>query len=152
MGTETNNAAPTGRPRPGGGAPRRDVREWRAYAACGGVANLFYKSDFDSDEQTRHRVTEAKAVCKRCPVRPQCAAHALAAPEPYGIWGGFTESERLVLLKMDWRRYADRQGRRVDVTRLQTRLREIRAEERAAAVLLELAGPPMVQTGVRGLG
>ena len=139
MRSEANTTRSTSRPRLGAGAPRRDVREWRALAACGGVANLFYKSDFDSDEQTRHRVTDAKAVCKRCPVRPQCAAHALAAPEPYGIWGGFTESERMLLLKAGWRRYADRQCTRVDVSRLQARLREIRAEERAAALLLEMA-------------
>jgi WhiB family redox-sensing transcriptional regulator len=152
MGSEASTARSASRPRLGEGAPRRDVREWRAFAACGGVVNLFYKNDFDSEERTRHRVSEAKGVCKRCPVRPQCAAHALAAAEPYGIWGGFTESERVLLLKTDWRRYADRQCTRVDVTRLQARLREVRAEERAGALLLEMAGAPVGQTGSRGAG
>jgi WhiB family redox-sensing transcriptional regulator len=87
-----------GRPRLGRAGPVRDVPEWRIFAACGGVASLFYKTDMDSEEQTRHRVTKAKAVCEKCPVRPQCAAHALTVPEQYGIWAGFTESERTLLL------------------------------------------------------
>jgi WhiB family redox-sensing transcriptional regulator len=139
MRSEASTARSTSRPRLGEGAPHRDVREWRAKAACAGVAKLFYKSDLDAEEQSRHRVTDAKAVCKRCPVRPQCAAHSLAAAEPFGIWGGFTESERLLLLKTDWRRYANQQCTLVDVMRLQARLREIRAEERASSMLLELA-------------
>ncbi len=34
----------------------------------------------------------------RCPVRAQCAAHALAVREPYGVWGGLTEDEREELM------------------------------------------------------
>jgi WhiB family redox-sensing transcriptional regulator len=30
----------------------------------------------------------------RCPVRVECATHALAVREPYGVWGGLTEDER----------------------------------------------------------
>jgi WhiB family redox-sensing transcriptional regulator len=134
MRSETMTTQFAGRPRPGGGAPGREVREWPAHAACRGVA-LFYKNDLDSDEQTRHRVTRAKAVCQRCPVRPQCAAHALTVAEPYGVWGGFTESERTQLLALDWRRYADPQCTMVDVARLQARLRAMRAEGREAALL-----------------
>ena len=29
-----------------------------------------------------------------CPVIEQCRSYALAAQEPYGIWGGMTEEER----------------------------------------------------------
>jgi WhiB family redox-sensing transcriptional regulator len=29
-----------------------------------------------------------------CPVRIQCAEHALRVREPYGIWGGLSEEER----------------------------------------------------------
>ncbi len=36
----------------------------------------------------------AKAVCARCPVIAECAAHALQVREPYGVWGGLTEDER----------------------------------------------------------
>lgn len=34
----------------------------------------------------------------RCPVRAQCAAHALQVREPYGVWGGLTEDEREELM------------------------------------------------------
>jgi WhiB family redox-sensing transcriptional regulator len=118
-------------PRPGTAAPHRDVQEWRIFAACGGAAALFYKTDLESAEQTPHRVTKAKSVCKTCPVRPQCAAHALAVAEPYGIWGGFTEGERALLRATDWRRYADRRCTVVDVAKLEDRVRAVRAQERA---------------------
>jgi WhiB family redox-sensing transcriptional regulator len=55
-------------------------------------------------------------------VRAECAAHALAAREPYGVWGGFTESERLRLLSAGWEDLTDRVRGRVDVWRLEGRL------------------------------
>lgn len=33
-------------------------------------------------------VEYAKAVCRDCPVRPQCLAAALERREPWGVWGG----------------------------------------------------------------
>lgn len=33
-------------------------------------------------------VGKARAVCARCPVRPECLAGATARAEPHGIWGG----------------------------------------------------------------
>jgi WhiB family redox-sensing transcriptional regulator len=68
------------------------------------------------------REDAAKAVCLACPVRAECAAHALVAREPYGVWGGFTEAERLRLLATGWEDLSDRVGRRVDVSRLEARL------------------------------
>ena len=41
----------------------------------------------------RAQVAEAKAVCRRCPVRADCLAEALARI-PYGIAGGLTEHQR----------------------------------------------------------
>ena len=40
------------------------------------------------------QIEEAKAVCRRCPVMEQCRRHALTVHEPYGVWGGLSESER----------------------------------------------------------
>jgi WhiB family redox-sensing transcriptional regulator len=122
----------TGRP-PSSGPTYRPVREWRTYAACRGVPGLFFKNDLDSAQQTRHWVTKAKAVCQQCPVQAQCAAYALATAEPYGIWGGFTESERAHLLATDWRRYADRRCTWVNVDELCARLRGVRAHGRTSA-------------------
>jgi WhiB family redox-sensing transcriptional regulator len=39
-----------------------------------------------------------------CRVITQCRTHALKVGEPYGIWGGLSESERELLLKGGLRR------------------------------------------------
>jgi hypothetical protein len=36
----------------------------------------------------------AKAVCWRCPVLDACREHALVTAEPYGVWGGLSETDR----------------------------------------------------------
>jgi hypothetical protein len=43
------------------------------------------------------RRAEAKQVCATCPVRAECTDHALAEPEPDGMWGGLSESERRLM-------------------------------------------------------
>ena len=40
----------------------------------------------------------AKAVCASCPVIDNCLRWALAAREPYGVWGGLSTEEREALL------------------------------------------------------
>ena len=40
------------------------------------------------------REMQAKAVCSGCPVVESCLRWALKAREPYGVWGGLSESER----------------------------------------------------------
>jgi WhiB family redox-sensing transcriptional regulator len=37
---------------------------------------------------------EAKALCARCPVHPECLAYALAHDERFGVWGGASERAR----------------------------------------------------------
>ena len=44
------------------------------------------------------REQRAKELCRRCPVIAQCRAHALAVGEPFGVWGGLSESDRERLL------------------------------------------------------
>lgn len=39
-----------------------------------------------------HKV--AQALCEGCHVIEECAAYALAAREPYGVWGGTTPGDR----------------------------------------------------------
>jgi WhiB family redox-sensing transcriptional regulator len=46
----------------------------------------------------------------------------LAAREPYGVWGGFTEAERLRLLATGWEDLSDHVRGGVDVRRLEARL------------------------------
>jgi WhiB family redox-sensing transcriptional regulator len=47
------------------------------------------------------RERRAKEMCRGCPVIEQCRSHALEVGEPYGIWGGLSETERDMLLKRD---------------------------------------------------
>jgi len=47
----------------------------------------------------RDREAEAKAVCQRCPVVDACRRHALQVAEPYGVWGGLSEEERVDQLR-----------------------------------------------------
>lgn len=68
---------------------------WRTLAACTQVSDtsIFFpvQGEMPRDELIR-RTTAAKTVCGQCPVRLAC--REAGADEPYGIWGGLTESER----------------------------------------------------------
>jgi WhiB family redox-sensing transcriptional regulator len=66
-----------------------------AGAACKGAdLGLFFGPDAEFVTARQQREAEAKAICGRCPVRPDCLAYALDAREDYGVWGGATEDER----------------------------------------------------------
>ncbi len=79
--------------------PVSDLWEWQLLGACRGEdTNLFFHPEGERGPRRAARDAAAKAVCARCPVVAECAAHALAAREPYGVWGGMTEHEREELL------------------------------------------------------
>jgi WhiB family redox-sensing transcriptional regulator len=44
---------------------------------------------------------QAKAICARCLVQPDCLAFALRARQMHGVWGGATAEERYLLLHQD---------------------------------------------------
>jgi WhiB family redox-sensing transcriptional regulator len=49
---------------------------------------------------TRSRAEgRAKAICSRCPVSFECLQFALAARVEFGVWGGLSSKERMVLLR-----------------------------------------------------
>ncbi len=74
---------------------RLDVA-WQKRGACRQVdPSLFFGPEGEGRAQRRFRESAAKAVCACCPVRIPCRSFALATGEPYGIWGGTTEAERL---------------------------------------------------------
>lgn len=65
--------------------------DWRTQAACRGLdPELFFPP------RGNRTATEAKAVCRTCPVRTQCLDFANSYPEPerHGVWGGVTERQR----------------------------------------------------------
>ncbi len=71
-------------------------RSWQPVALCSGNhSHLFFPptSQERKDERQR-REMRAKAVCQVCPVVGECRTYALQIKEPYGIWGGLTETER----------------------------------------------------------
>lgn len=57
--------------------------DWMDTAACKGADPEIF---FQLGE------TEAKQLCRRCPVRDKCLD--FAGEDPYGIWGGQSERDR----------------------------------------------------------
>jgi WhiB family redox-sensing transcriptional regulator len=87
-----------------------DPTDWRSQAACRGtLTSVFFPEDGSLG------AADAKAVCwgregePECPVRVDCLEFALATSGSagrYGVWGGYTETER--------RRIAGKRNRRAD--------------------------------------
>jgi WhiB family redox-sensing transcriptional regulator len=68
---------------------------WRNLALCRYEdPELFFPVGTLRSGSALIQADEAKTVCRRCPVREQCLAWALAAEPVEGIWGGTTEAER----------------------------------------------------------
>jgi WhiB family transcriptional regulator, redox-sensing transcriptional regulator len=79
--------------------PNADLWEWQLRGACRGAdSTLFFHPEGERGPARSARETAAKAVCARCPVVEECLRQALATREPYGVWGGTTESEREEIL------------------------------------------------------
>jgi WhiB family redox-sensing transcriptional regulator len=67
-----------------------DPERWTTGAACAEPdAPLMFPYEAD-----RAGIEDAKATCRRCPVRETCLNEALDNNETFGIWGGLTEGER----------------------------------------------------------
>ncbi|MFJ9948331.1 WhiB family transcriptional regulator [Kitasatospora sp. NPDC091207] len=72
---------------------------WQLRAACRHLGtDLFFHPSGERGQAHDSREEAAKQVCARCPVADACREHALEVREPYGVWGGLTEDERLELL------------------------------------------------------
>ncbi|QCB27754.1 WhiB family transcriptional regulator [Corynebacterium endometrii] len=80
--------------------PNADFWDWQLHGACRGEnSEVFYHPDGERGRARARRENRAKAICAECPVMELCRDHALAVAEPYGIWGGMSETERTVLLR-----------------------------------------------------
>lgn len=103
--------------------PTADSWDWQRHGACRGRGTAqFFHPDGERGSSRARREEAAKRMCRACPVRPECAAHALTVREPYGVWGGFTETERLHLLATGTDDLVDGRRGRADVSRLEQRL------------------------------
>lgn len=88
--------------------------DWQIAAACRGMdVETFFHPHHEGKKARRYRITAAKVICSTCPVAEQCLDHALQAREPYGIWGGRSETERADLLGLQSLRYPARATRPV---------------------------------------
>ncbi|RAG80520.1 WhiB family transcriptional regulator [Streptacidiphilus pinicola] len=73
---------------------------WQDRAACARFGTrLFFHPAGERGESFEERERAAKRVCAACPVLGPCREYALAAREPYGVWGGLSEDERVRLLR-----------------------------------------------------
>lgn len=73
---------------------------WMDSAAClSATVDLWYDAEHETQEAKVERVTAARYICERCPVRLECLETALHNVEPHGIWGGLTTSERYSLAR-----------------------------------------------------
>jgi WhiB family redox-sensing transcriptional regulator len=92
-------------------APLLEHWDWQAAAACRGMdCDAFFHPPKERARGRRRRVAAARAICQGCPVARACLAHALQAPEPYGIWGGLSEEERAERLDRRSLRYPARRS------------------------------------------
>jgi WhiB family transcriptional regulator, redox-sensing transcriptional regulator len=75
--------------------PVTDVWDWQMRGACREMDSaLFFHPENERGPARADREAHAKQICRSCPVIEQCRAHSLAVREPYGVWGGLSESER----------------------------------------------------------
>lgn len=66
---------------------------WVDYAVCSQTdPEVFFPEKGAS-------TADAKAVCRRCPVRTECLEAALARGERFGVYGGRSERERRRILR-----------------------------------------------------
>jgi WhiB family redox-sensing transcriptional regulator len=79
--------------------PIADHWEWQYEGSCRTLpSEMFFHPDGERGPRRRNRENAAKAICASCPVLVQCRSHALAVQEPYGIWGGLSEDDRLTII------------------------------------------------------
>ncbi|MFE7416749.1 WhiB family transcriptional regulator [Rhodococcus sp. NPDC057529] len=55
---------------------------------------MFFARETEGSGERLRRERDAKEVCSQCPVRQRCRDHALTFAEPFGVWGGTSESDR----------------------------------------------------------
>lgn len=69
------------------------MNDWRADAACRGLdPDLFYAEGRGGMESY-----DARRICAGCPVAAQCLDEALATNELFGVGGGHTARQRMLL-------------------------------------------------------
>lgn len=92
--------------------------DWQLRGACRDMNSaVFFHPEAERGPARAARIGRAKQVCRGCPVLEQCRRHALSVEEPYGVWGGLSESERHDLLTRRGRRRGHRSPNTWDCSR-----------------------------------
>ncbi|MEV5319913.1 WhiB family transcriptional regulator [Streptomyces sp. NPDC052687] len=72
------------------------MTNWRERAECRNEdPDLFFP--IGTSGPALMQTEQAKAVCRRCPVREPCLQWALDTDQSIGVWGGTSETERRTL-------------------------------------------------------
>jgi WhiB family redox-sensing transcriptional regulator len=78
--------------------PLADEWNWQLQARCRGMDSaIFFPKRTRSSRLRQKSESEAKAVCRSCPVVQSCRQYAVDAGETHGIWGGMNIRERTAL-------------------------------------------------------
>lgn len=76
--------------------PVSSTWEWQMDGLCRGMDSaVFFHPEGERGNKRSDRERRAKKVCAQCPVLQRCRDYAVAAGEPYGVWGGLSAPERL---------------------------------------------------------
>ncbi|MFE5704229.1 WhiB family transcriptional regulator [Rhodococcus koreensis] len=86
-------------PGPRSALPALDHRHerdgWTAHGACRNAeSSTFFSPEGERGRDRTNREAHAKQICRGCLVLTQCRAYALSVAEPYGTWGGMSETDR----------------------------------------------------------
>jgi WhiB family redox-sensing transcriptional regulator len=80
--------------------PVTEIWEWQLRGSCRGMDSaFFFHPEGERGPARANREAQAKKICSNCPVLEQCRRHALSVHEPYGVWGGLSESERDTIIR-----------------------------------------------------
>ncbi|MDT2005382.1 WhiB family transcriptional regulator [Rhodococcus opacus] len=76
-------------------APSTELWDWQMRARCRNMgSDLFFSPERETRQARRYREKFATQICQECPVLVECRAHAQKVREPFGVWGGTTETDR----------------------------------------------------------
>ena len=67
---------------------------WENSAACASRPFLFFGPERETGIERDSRESVAKTICRKCPVRDECLADAIAHTDIWGVRGGMGEKER----------------------------------------------------------